>query len=106
MIKFKNNISKNNNIEYIKYGNIILPIKSILYIEKINKRRYDTVINDIYYTIYFGETLRYECNNPFGNHAKEYKLNNKSISIEEEEFNKVLKPILNDKIINIKQKCR
>ena len=101
MIKFKNHKNK-NDIEYIKYGKIILPIKSILYIEKINKRRYDTVIDDIYYVIYFGETLKYELNNPFGNNNKEYRLNNKSIAIVEEEFNKTLKNILKDKTIIIK----
>ena len=52
MIKFKNH-SKGNNIEYIKCSNIILPIKSIVYIEKNISRTYDSVRPNIYYTIYF-----------------------------------------------------
>lgn len=100
MIKFKKHNTV-NDIEYIRYDNLILPIKSIVYIEQNKRRTFDTVIPNIYYTIYFAEELKYECNNPFGSNTREYKLRYKSISIEEKEFNKTLKPLLEDKIINI-----
>ncbi len=102
MIKFKNH-SKGNNIEYIKCSNIILPIKSIVYIEKNISRTYDSVRPNVYYTIYFASELKYEVNNPFGSNTREYKLRYKKISISENTFNKTLKPLLADKVINIER---
>lgn len=100
MIKFRKH-NNQNNVEYIRYDNLILPIKSIIYIKKNTRRTFDTVLPDVYYTIYFGEELKYEVNNPFGTNTKEYKLRYKNISIDEKEFNKTLKPLLENKIINI-----
>lgn len=100
MIKFKKHNTK-NDIEYIRYSNLILPIKSIVYIEKNTRRTFDSVIPDVFYKIYFAEELKTEVSNPFASNIREYKLRYKCISIEEKDFNKTLKTLLEDKIINI-----
>lgn len=103
MIKFKKQ-NKQDNIEYIRYKNLIIPIKSIVYIEYENKFSSITKSYVSLYTIYFANELKYTNNNPYINNEKEYKLKYKSITIDEYCFNSILKPILNDKIIEIKNK--
>ncbi len=103
MIKFKkhNKCNNNSNIEYIKYDNLIIPIKSIVYIDSESKFSSVTESYVTSYIIYFAQELRYANINPFGNNVKEYKLKYKSITINEYYFNKLIKPILNNKIVEI-----
>lgn len=56
-INFKHKQTNNNDIDYIRYNNLILLTKSIVYIEENTRCTFDSLIPDIFYTIHFTEEL-------------------------------------------------
>lgn len=95
-IKFKHKQIKNAEVEYIECSNLIIPIKSIIYIE-----HNILVSGDKSYTIYFDNTLSMS-KDYYGN-DRDYKLGHKTMRVSERGFNKFFKTILEDKCYKIER---